>query len=99
MYAPAYRVLVAQHLLQGASADDKSYSSKAMAAYMNSPILYAFNCMEMGKGSVLKKPALRSIRQMLDHPLGSPAMQAMFTTLYVRILFCCTYDMESRVIV
>ena len=59
-----------------------------MADSMNSPLLKAFNMMEMGKGSVLKKSVVSSVRRLYDQPLGTPAMEAMFKTIYVRGIFC-----------
>jgi len=59
-----------------------------MAASMNSPMLRAFDLMEMGKTSKLKKTSQGSARRLLAHPLGTAAMEAMFCTLYMRV-YCC----------
>ena len=85
-------VLVSQHLRGGGIGDYKAYGTKAMTALRNSWALLACNSMQTGKGNVFKFGSMTSVRSFYLHPLGTEAHEAMFYTLYFRLLFCRKYE-------
>jgi len=59
-----------------------------MSAGTNSSLLCALNLAPMGRGTYWKKPAQGSVRALYALPIMTPALEAMFYTLFFRFMFC-----------